>query len=82
MWRQPGLAARGRHWLPFTQTELWTLRPPTEEGSSSCTYILFACTVTLGGDRKVDKVDDTPALPCDLAGLDLVFKPRPTPPAL
>lgn len=37
-------------------------------------YIYFiACTVTLGGDQKVDKVDDTPAPPCDLAGLDLIF---------
>lgn len=34
-------------------------------------YIYFiACTVTLGG---VQKVDDTPAPPCDLAGLDLIF---------
>lgn len=34
--------------------------------------------MTLGGDQKVD---DTPALPCDLAGLDLIFNPvLPRPP--
>lgn len=57
---------------------------PPSEGSSGpqgpcrgrILYIYFiACTVTLVGDQKVDKVDDTPAPPCDLAGLDLVFNP-------
>lgn len=42
-------------------------------GEIQLLYIYFiACTVTLGGDHKVE---DTPAPPCDLAGLDLVFNP-------
>ncbi|EAW79922.1 yippee-like 3 (Drosophila), isoform CRA_a [Homo sapiens] len=41
MWLQPGLAARERHWLPATRRELWTLRAPAEDGSSSCIYILL-----------------------------------------
>lgn len=49
--------------------ELWTQTPC--RGRIQLLYIYFiACTVTLGENQKVD---NTPAPPCDLAGLDLVF---------